>query len=142
MRADPISSEAPSAPGRGPSTRSHSFGAPDMPASFNSTDAPLTGLAGRRRGRPTTDETPSLLERNAILRAWAVRLFAGWPAATAADAIRVTLIRYRATAWERERVADEVPPHRLGRAGEFAWRALKAHDAVPASRTIRRIIAS
>jgi hypothetical protein len=47
--------------------------------------------------------------------------------------------RYETTAWPRDRLADECPPHRVGRVEEFCWKILRAYRA-PSDRTIRRIL--
>jgi hypothetical protein len=51
----------------------------------------------------------------------------------------VKIARYEATAWPRERLSDECPPHRLGHAEEWCWKILRAYRA-PSDRTIRRIL--
>jgi hypothetical protein len=50
------------------------------------------------------------------------------------------LARYAASSWKRDRTADECPPHHIGKIQQCYWHVLRANDAVPSARSIRRIL--
>jgi hypothetical protein len=66
----------------------------------------------------------------------------GLPLAEAANHIHSAMRRYRESAWQRERQLDDCPLRHRGTLHEMAWRALRAWDAVPSVRSIRRVLAS
>lgn len=59
-----------------------------------------------------------------------------------AGEIHKRINRYESSAWARERLADECPPHRRGRAEEFCWKILRAYGRAPSERMLRQIIAN
>jgi len=51
-------------------------------------------------------------------------------------------VRYAATAWIRDRQAEDMPPHYAGTGREFLWRAFRSGAAMPlGERQLRNIVA-
>lgn len=82
------------------------------------------------------------LETHHVFREAAASLLPGLSATEAATRIHRELVRLRETSWLRERTLSDCPPRHLGTLREYAWRALRLHDAVPSIRTIRRALAT
>lgn len=78
--------------------------------------------------------------RNQILREAAATLPTALSVSAKADLIRSAFLNYRAGAWRRDRSLDKCPARHRGTLRDFAWRALRMHDGVPTTRTIRRIL--
>lgn len=124
-------------PGRGPSIALRSVGAPDMPANFNSTDAPLTGLSGRRRGRrPDT----SLNERDRLLRVAARQFLPGLPVREQARRLERALVDFEWGKWRRWRVLDRPPERFADRIEAVLFDVLKTHPWPPRFETIRKAL--
>jgi hypothetical protein len=79
--------------------------------------------------------------RDCILRD-AAKTMPGLPLTEAANRIHNAMLRYRESAWRRERLLDECPTRYRGTLREMAWQALRLGDAVPSTRSIRRVLAS
>jgi hypothetical protein len=74
--------------------------------------------------------------RDCILRD-AAKTMPGLPLTEAAKRIHRAMLRYRESAWQRERLLDQCPArHR------WEWQALRLRDHVPKPRSIRRVLAS
>ncbi len=58
-----------------------------------------------------------------------------------AAALHSELTRYQTSAWSRDRILDNCPTRYVGTIRANLWHALKANDAVPSARTIRRLLA-
>jgi len=95
----------------------------------------------RRPGQRQWTTCAALAERDRHLCEAAMRFFLGLSFAEQARRLHTELLRYHATAWQRERTLDACPDRHTGNLHEFLWRALKAHDHVPAARSIRLILA-
>jgi len=79
--------------------------------------------------------------RDCILRD-AAKTMPRLPLTEAAKRIHRAMLRYRQTAWRRERQLDACPARYRGTLREAAWQALRLWDAVPSARSIRRVLAS
>jgi hypothetical protein len=89
---------------------------------------------GLRRQR--ADLRAAIKARDCILRN-AAKTMPGLPLTEAANRIHVAMLRYRESAWRRERLLDQCPArHR------WEWQALRLRDHVPKPRSIRRVLAS
>ena len=100
-------------------------------------DAAL-GFAGI--GRTVSWRSERLAARDAALRALAGRFHVGRSVARQADEIHRALTVYAASAWRLDRLLTAPPARYVGEAREMHFDALKACDAVPSARTIRRAL--
>ena len=50
--------------------------------------------------------------------------------------------RYASSSWPRERMQDDVPPHRIGKPEGKLWRIMKLEDRVLSESSIRKILAA
>lgn len=101
-------------------------------------DAAL-GLAGPA-GTPPWWRAQRLAIRDAALRALAARFHAGRSVARQAEGIHRALAVYAASAWRLDRLLTAPPARYVGTAREMYFDALRACDAVPSARTIRRAL--
>jgi hypothetical protein len=92
--------------------------------------------------RPRADTLAAKKARDCILRDAAKTMLPGLPLVQAAAHIHSEMLRYRQGAWRRERLLDECPLRHRGTLREMAWQALRLRDAVPSTRSIRRVLAS
>lgn len=60
----------------------------------------------------------------------------------AAIAICKQWSRYAASAWPRERLRTEPPPHRIGTPEALFWQIMKLQDRVLSERSVRQILAA
>ena len=121
----------------GPSIALRPGGAPDMPANFNSTDAPLTGLSGRRRGRPPD---ASLDERDRLLRIAARNFLPGLPVREQARRLEKALRDFEWGPWRRWRILDACPEKFADRIEAALFEVLKTHPWPPRFETIRKAL--
>jgi hypothetical protein len=105
-------------------------------------DEPANAAAALGLRRQRADRLARMEDRNRIFRAAAASLPSGFSGVEAATRIRSEILRLRQTSWQRERSLSDCPPRHLGTLREYAWRALRMHDAVPSVRTIRRALAT
>src|SRR6266404_4508655 len=85
---------------------------------------------------PRAEMLASIKARNRILRDMAKALPSNLSLSEAASRLHKELLRYRESAWRRERLLDQSPArHR------WEWQALRLRDHVPKPRSIRRILA-
>jgi hypothetical protein len=90
---------------------------------------------GLRRQR--ADMLAAIKARDYVLRDAAKNLPPSLTLAEAAGQLHRELSRYSASAWRRERLLDQCPArHR------WEWQALRLRDAVPSTRSIRRVLAN
>jgi hypothetical protein len=87
------------------------------------------------------DMLAAIKARDCILRGAALIMMPGLPLIEAANRIHRAMLRYRESAWQRERQLDTCPPRYRGTLREMAWQALRLWDAVPSASRIRRILA-
>jgi hypothetical protein len=71
----------------------------------------------------------------------AARFFPGASDREAARQLHTALLRYRETAWRRDRAEALCPPRYAGTVKATLFFVLKAHDRVPGDRTIRSVLA-
>lgn len=95
-----------------------------------------------KRGQRSTATRAALDQRDRLLREAATRFHGGLPKAAQAQRLHTQLMRYRASAWERERCAESCPGRHLGTIYEFLWRVLKLADRGLSARTLRLILAT
>jgi hypothetical protein len=96
--------------------------------------APLDG-----RGQRSPADVLARTIRDHLLRTAADRFCAGMKHRPAAAMLRTKLARYRAGAWQRERV--RCPDRHRGTVTELLWTILTIRDAIPCDRTIRTALA-
>ncbi len=96
----------------------------------------------RAPGQRTLQTCKALAERDRLLRDAAERFLGGLSVAELAHRLHKELLRYSASAWQRERVCEQCPDRHLGTIYEFLWRALKLHDRVLSARSLRLILAA
>lgn len=101
---------------------------------------PADAALGLRRQR--ADLLAAIRARNRILRDAAATMLPGLPLVEAANCIHKAMLRYRESAWERERHLDQCPLRHRGKLRGAAWEALQQRDHVPSPRSIRRILAN
>ena len=97
-------------------------------------------LRGRGHRAPAT--LAALAARDRLLRETARLYFAGLSDNEAAHRLHDALARYAGGGWRRERAAEVCPARYGGRLTAHCWRILKARDATPSARSVRRILAS
>ena len=108
---------------------------PHRPSVF-ANGAPIDG-----RGRRPPADVLARAIRDHMLRTAADRFCVGMKDRPAATILRTKLIRYRETAWQRERVEERCPARHRGTITELIWTVLKVRDAIPSDRTIRAVLA-
>lgn len=99
-----------------------------------------SGDVPRGRGRRLPETLAALAARDDLIRVARARF---WPDASereAATQIAVSIARYGATAWVRERLADQVPTRHAGRPAAIWWKLLSIRDHVPSPETVRRAL--
>ena len=96
----------------------------------------------RAPGQRTLQTYAALAERDRLLREAAERFLGGLSVAAQAECLHMQLSRYSASAWQRERVHEQCPDRHLGTMHECLWAALKLHDHVLSTRSIRLILAT
>lgn len=82
----------------------------------------------------------ALARRDAALRALAARFYAGEPVNGQASAIHAALIRYAASAWQRDRERSSPPASYVGSPREMMFDAMRASGIVPGVRHLRRVL--
>jgi hypothetical protein len=75
--------------------------------------------------------------RDLFLRLAAEAYCAGMSNSAAAEWVHRKISRYRACAWQRDRVAETVPPRLTGHVNGLLWCVLKCRHRVPSARLIR-----
>jgi hypothetical protein len=98
--------------------------------------APIDG-----RGRRSPADVLARTIRDHLLRTAADRFCAGMKHRPAAAMLRTKLARYRAGAWQRDRVEVRCPDRHRGTVTELLWTILTIRDAIPGDRTIRAALA-
>jgi hypothetical protein len=93
-----------------------------------------------RRGRRLPETLAALVERDRLLVEAARQFCFGESFNAAALTLHTAIARYRETRWQYQR-SEQWPRHR-NPLNFFCWRVLKAHDATPSARTIRRVLAA
>jgi hypothetical protein len=96
----------------------------------------------RTPGQRTVQTCSALAERDRLLREAAERFQGGLSVAAQAECLRKELLRYHASAWQRERVREQCPDRHLGNLNEYLWRVLKSRDYVLSARALRLILAA
>jgi hypothetical protein len=82
----------------------------------------------------------AIARRDALLREAAARFCAGMTHHQAAEMLRVKLLRYQTTAWQRDRAAEECPARLSNRLDALLWQILRTRDHIPSAMTIRRAL--
>lgn len=93
------------------------------------------------RGQRSPADVLARAIRDHLLRTAADRFFAGMKHRPAAVKLRNKLIRYRAGAWERDRIEVRCPDRHRGTVSELLWTILVIRDAIPGDKTIRNALA-
>jgi hypothetical protein len=96
----------------------------------------------RGPGQRTLQTCAALAERDRLLRHAAERFLGGLSVAAQAEFLHKELLRYSASAWQRERTFEGCPDRRRGTIYECLWRVLKLHDRVLSARSLRQILAA
>ena len=96
----------------------------------------------RAPGQRTLQTSTALAERDRLLREAAERFLGGLSVAAQAECLHKQLSRYCASAWQRERVCEQCPDRHSGTLHECLWAALKLHDRVLSTRSLRQILAA
>ena len=98
------------------------------------------GLKYPRGGVPWWAEE-AIVKRDRALREMGAECFPEHSRSAKASLIRTLSVRYAATAWLRDRAAEEMPEHYRGEPREYLWRAFKSGAAIPLSdRHLRTIL--
>jgi hypothetical protein len=78
--------------------------------------------------------------RDLFLRLAAEVHCAGMTKSAASEWLRQRLARYSECAWQRDRVAEAVPPRLAGHVNGLLWCVLKCRDRVPSARLVRLVL--
>jgi hypothetical protein len=104
--------------------------------------APALPAVSRGRGRRLPSTLAALDRRDDLLRQAFRRFFpVGTTYSEGADVLHQRLSIYLSSGWRNERSSEHCPQRFAGRLAEYVWLILQAHPVVPASRTIRGILA-
>ncbi|MET4030124.1 MULTISPECIES: hypothetical protein [unclassified Bradyrhizobium] len=102
---------------------------------------PLRQLMPDGRGQRPPADVLARAVRDHLLRTAAKRFCVGMKDRPAAEFLRTKLARYRAGAWQRDRVEGQCPDRHRGTVTELLWTILTIRDAIPGDRTIRMALA-
>lgn len=91
-------------------------------------------------GSRTLATQMSKAKRNKVLLQMADQFYRAVSKDEAGRQIHSVLVRYRESAWRREKTLPVCPPNRCGTKEGFAWELLMIDDSIPAARTIADII--
>jgi hypothetical protein len=94
------------------------------------------------RGKRKLSTLQAIETRDRRLIEAAATYFHGWSALAAANKLHREIARYREGGWRRERTDDQCPTRLCGRIEASCWHVLRARDAVPSIRLIRRALAA
>lgn len=98
------------------------------------------GLKYQRGGVPWWAEE-AIVKRDRALRKMGAECFPEISRSAKASLIRTLSVRYAATAWLRDRDAEDMPDHYRGKPKEYLWRAFKSGAAMPLTdRHLRTIL--
>ncbi|MFL9826940.1 hypothetical protein [Rhodoplanes sp. SY1] len=115
-------------------------GAVELTCGARGAVSPGAGELPRGRGRRLPETLAALAARDDLIRTAREKF---WPDATereAATQIAAGIARYAASAWVRERLADQVPTRHAGRPAAIWWKVLSIRDHVPSPETVRRAL--
>jgi hypothetical protein len=95
-----------------------------------------------RRGKRSDETMRALAERDRLIAEAAATFMSDRSSLSAATRLHEALSRYQQGGWRRHRTEHQCPTRLCGRLDGYCWRILRARDAVPSERTIRRVLAS
>lgn len=93
-------------------------------------------------GQRSAQTQAEIAQRDELVRKLAADYFPDLRSHPAAVALHRQWARYASSSWPRERMLDDVPPHRVGKPEGTFWQIMRLQDRVLSERSIRKILAA